>query len=309
MRLVFAGTPDFAERSLAALLDAGHDVALVLTQPDRPADRGQRRAPSAVKRLALRRGLALIQPASLRERSAVEELIAATSAELLVVVAYGLIIPGRLLDLFPRGAINLHASLLPRWRGAAPIQRALMAGDAETGVSIMQLDEGLDTGPVLAQRRLPIAGSDDAQTLHDKLASAGAQLLAGTLAEIAAGRARAAPQSAEGASYARKIEKSEAQLDWRRPAAELERRIRALRPAPAARAQLREHVLKIWRASVAGGSGAPGAVLSAGDEGLCVACGVGALLITELQREGGKRLESGAFLRGFPIAAGERFAC
>jgi methionyl-tRNA formyltransferase len=309
MRLVFAGTPEFAERSLAALLAAGHEPALVLTQPDRPAGRGQRPAPGAVKRLAISRRLPVLQPETLREKGEADARIASASAELLVVVAYGLIIPKRVLDAFPRGAVNVHASLLPRWRGAAPIQRALMAGDPETGVSIMQLDEGLDTGPVLAQQRIPIAADDDSATLHDKLAAMGARLLPATIAEMAAGCARAVRQPTEGATYARKIDKTDAQLDWRRPAIELERGIRALRPAPTARARLREHGLKIWRARLAEGAGAPGAVLGADEQGLRVACGAGALLVTELQREGGRRLAAGAFLRGFPVAAGERFAC
>ena len=308
MRLAFAGTPEFAARSLAAVLAAGHDVALVLTQPDRAAGRGRRLAESAVKRLARERGLPLFQPETLRDSGASADRIRAAAPEALVVVAYGLLLPASILSLPPLGALNVHASLLPRWRGAAPIQRAIMAGDAETGVSIMQLDEGLDTGPVFAQCKLLIAPDDDAQSLHDKIADAGAELLVATLDALAQGRARAVPQPLEGASYARKIVASETELDWRATAVELERKVRALRPSPGAQARWGGRWLKIWAARAEAGAGAPGTVLAAGEDGLRIACGSGTLLATELQRPGGRRLLARDFLRGSPIVAGERLS-
>jgi len=304
MRLVFAGTPAFAAVALEALLAAGHEVALVLTRPDRAAGRGLKSAPSAVKRLALERGLTVYQPASLREPQALAP-IAAARPEAIVVAAYGLLLPGALLAMAPHGAINIHASLLPRWRGAAPIQRALLAGDAETGITIMQMDEGLDTGPILAQRRIPIGPQDDAQTLHDRLAALGAEMIVQTLADIAAGRVRAVPQPAEGVSYAPKIAKEETVINWSQPCAEIERRIRALRPAPGARTGWRGEVLKLWRGECIEASGVPGTVLAA-SEALVVACGKGALAVRELQRAGGRRLTAAEFLRGHPLEAGER---
>jgi len=305
MRLAFAGTPDFAATALAALLAAGHEVALVLTQPDRPAGRGLKPFPSAVKRLALARGLALEQPATLKSDAALAPL-AAARPDVLVVAAYGLLLPRSVLAIAPRGAINIHASLLPRWRGAAPIQRALLAGDTETGISIMQMDEGLDTGPLLAQHPAAIAPEDDAQTLHDRLAALGAHAVVRALEEVAAGRARAVPQPAAGACYARKLKKSELELDWSRPCVELERKLRALRPAPGAHTSLRGSGLKLWRGRCVEGSGAPGEVLASGPDGVRVACGEGALEVTELQRAGGARLAAAEFLRGFGLAPGER---
>ena len=305
MRLVFAGTPAFAEHALAAVLDAGHDVVLVLTQPDRPAGRGMRSAASPVKQLALARGLALHQPATLKDPAAAGPIQAA-QPDALVVAAYGLLLPQAVLDIAPLGAINIHASLLPRWRGAAPIQHALLAGDAETGVAIMKMEAGLDTGPVMLERRIPIAADDDTQSLHDKLAALGAAAVVEALAMIAAGRALWRPQAPDGVSYARKIDKSEAAIDWFRSCAELERKLRAFRPAPGAQSTLRGEVVKLWRARCIGRAGAPGEVLSTGAHGIVVACGEGALEILELQRAGGKRLAAAAFLRGFPVAAGER---
>jgi methionyl-tRNA formyltransferase len=305
MRIVFAGTPAFAERALAALLVAGHDVALVLTQPDRPAGRGLRSAGSETKRLALARKLPLDQPATLKNDAVLARLRAA-APEALVVAAYGLILPQAVLDTAPLGALNIHASLLPRWRGAAPVQRALLAGDRETGITIMKMDAGLDTGPMMAQRRIAIAEDDDAQTLHDRLAALGAEMIVEALAELAAGGARFVPQPAEGASYAHKLAKHEAQLDWTRPCAELERKIRALRPVPGAQSVLRGEALKIWRARRSDAGGEPGTVLGAGAEGVLIACGSGALAVTELQRAGGKRLAAADFLHGCPIGRGER---
>jgi len=287
------------------LLDAGHDIALVLTQPDRPSGRGLRPSSSAVKKLALERGLEIFQPPTLKDDGALDRL-ATARPEVLVVAAYGLILPPRALGIAPLGALNIHASLLPRWRGAAPIQRALLAGDRETGITIMQMDAGLDSGLMLSQHPLAIADDDDAQTLHDKLATLGAEAIVRALAELAMGRAKPSPQPALGASYAKKISKEEAELDWTRPCAEVERRLRALRPAPGARTLLRGEAIKLWRARCAPDSGAPGAVLESGADGVLVACGEGALLVSELQRAGGTRLAAADFLRGCPVAIGER---
>ena len=262
-------------------------------------------AASAVKLLALSRGLPLFQPQSLKDAQALAQLGAARP-EALVVAAYGLILPPPALRIAPHGALNIHASLLPRWRGAAPIQRALLAGDRETGITIMRMDEGLDTGPMLAQRAIAIADDDDAQSLHDRLATLGAGMIVAALEEIAAGRERPAPQPREGVTYARKLDKGELELDWRGASSEIERRVRALRPAPGARSGLRGENLKIWRARSVSRSGQPGTVLEAGAAGIVIACGEGALQATELQRAGGKRLGAADFLRGFPVAVGER---
>jgi len=307
MRVVFAGTPEFAVPALRALHHAGHALPLVLTQPDRPAGRGLDPAPSAVKRAAEALGLSTFQPATLKD-PAVGTRLRAAQPDVLVVAAYGLILPQAVLDLPPRGALNVHASLLPRWRGAAPIQRAILAGDAVTGVCIMQMDAGLDTGPVLKRIETPIAPGDTAGTLHDRLATLGAELLLDTLREIERGSAVATPQGSAGVSYAAKIEKAEARIDWSRPAREIDRQIRAFNPFPGAVARIRATELKIWRAAPRSESGAPGSILRADAEEIIVACGVGSLALTELQRAGGKRLSAAALLRGFPLSAGERFA-
>lgn len=300
MRLVFAGTPEFAAVSLEALLAARHEVTLVLTQPDRPAGRGLKPRPSAVKQIALARGLSLMQSSTLKEPAALNA-VAAARPEALVVAAYGLMLPVELLSLPARGGINVHASLLPRWRGAAPIQHALLAGDTETGVTIMRMDEGLDTGPVLQQQAVPIAPDDTAGTLHDRLAVLGARLLLEVLTSNPAPR----PQEAAGATYAPRIGKNEAEIDWRKPAAEIERLVRAFDPAPGAQTRFDRTVLKVWRARVeASTAAAPGTVIAAGPEGIVVACGRGALRITELQRAGGKRLPARAFLSGLKLARG-----
>ena len=302
MKLAFAGTPEFAAVSLAALLAARHEVTLVFTQPDRPAGRGLKPQPSAVKRLALEHGLSVLQPATLKDPAAAGAL-AAARAEVMVVAAYGLLLPRALLALPPRGCVNVHASLLPRWRGAAPIQRALLAGDSETGVTIMQMDEGLDTGAILLARAIPIAPQDTTGTLHDKLAALGAQLLVEALAANPAPRA----QDAAAATYAPRIDKREAEIDWARPAADIERQVRAFAPLPGAQTALDGAVLKIWRAHVERGThGAPGTVSAAGADGIIVACGADALRITELQRAGGKRLAAQAFLSGSRLERGAR---
>jgi methionyl-tRNA formyltransferase len=303
MKLVFAGTPEFAAVSLQALLQARHEVTLVMTRPDRPSGRGLKSQPSAVKRVALARGLSLLQPPTLKDASAARA-IAAASPEAIVVAAYGLMVPPGLLQLPPRGCLNVHASLLPRWRGAAPIQRALLAGDAATGVSIMRMEETLDTGPVLLQQSVPIAPDDTAGSLHDKLARLGARLLIEALAIDPEPRA----QDPGEATYAPRIEKGESAIDWRRPANEIERKVRAFHPTPGAQSAIDGTPIKIWRAHVEPvRAGEPGSVQEAGADGIVVACGEGALRITELQRAGGKALPVKAFLSGFALAPGARF--
>jgi len=307
MRIVFAGTPAFAATVLRKLLDAGHEVALVLTQPDRPSGRGLRSAAGAVKQFAASCGLQSFQPDSLKSEEAFRRL-ADARPEAVVTAAYGLILPAPVLDLAPHGALNVHASLLPRWRGAAPIQRALLAGDRETGVTIIQMDEGLDTGPILAQRALAIADADDAQSLHDRLALLGGDEVAAVLAKLAAGTARQTEQSADGATYAQKVRDAEAVIDWSKSASQVERAVRAFRPAPGAQTSVRGMRCKIWRARLAQGSGEAGTVIAVAADAIRVACGEGALEITELQRAGGRRLPAGEFLRGYPIGVGERLA-
>jgi len=310
MRVIFAGTPEFAAAALQAILAAGHTVPLVLTQPDRPAGRGMQLLPSAVKQLALKHNLALYQPERLKDPATHEPIraAAASGADIMVVAAYGLILPQAVLDLPRRGCINIHASLLPRWRGAAPIQRAIEAGDGETGVTIMQMDAGLDTGAMLLREALPITPTDTAASLHDKLALQGGRLLVDALATF--DQLVPTPQPSEGVTYAAKITKSEAGIDWTRPAEELARRVRAFNPFPGATSTLLGTPLKIWRAEPTSGSGEAGTVLTAGDvaDGILVACGKDALRLTELQKPGSKRLAAADFLRGFPIAAGARFS-
>jgi methionyl-tRNA formyltransferase len=312
MRVIFAGTPAFSVPALDALVAAGHALVLVLTQPDRPAGRGLRTASSAVKAAAERLGIAVLQPTTLKDPGTQYRLREAR-AEVLVVAAYGLILPQAVLDLTPHGALNIHASLLPRWRGAAPIQRALLAGDPVSGVSIMQMEAGLDTGPVLLRAPVEIAPEETGGTLHDKLASLGARLIVTALEEISRGAAQATPQPAEGVTYAHKIDKAEARIDWTRSAVAIERQIRAFNPFPGALARLRADDIKVWQAAlvstelVSAGTGSPGAILRVDNEGIEVACGVGTLRLTELQRAGGKRLSADAFLRGCAVAPGESF--
>jgi len=305
MRLIFAGTPEFAARALAALHGAGHEIALVLTQPDRPVGRGLKLLPGAVKSLALARGLKVYQPASLRDAQA-QETLRAADAGLMVVAAYGLILPEAVLSLARFGAINIHASLLPRWRGAAPIQRAILAGDTHTGISIMQMDRGLDTGPLLAAESIPIEPGDTGASLHDKLAELGAHLIVSALARRARGQLHPQPQGEVGANYAAKIAKAEAQIDWGEAATSIERKVRAFYPLPGASTLAGNTALKIWRAQTDQAVGAPGTILEAGPRGIVVACGAGSLRVLELQRAGGKRLAAAQFLAGFPLAAGER---
>jgi methionyl-tRNA formyltransferase len=306
MRLVFAGTPAFARSALEALLEARHDIALVLTQPDRPGGRGLKLRPSEVKALAIERGLQLAQPVTLRGDETRERL-AAAGAQAMVVAAYGLILPQGVLDLFALGCINIHASLLPRWRGAAPIQRAILAGDTHTGISIMRMEAGLDTGPVYLQEALPIAGDDTAASLHDKLAALGATCIVRALDLIRSGSLRSQPQELAGVTYAHKIEKAEAELDWRRDAVELDRQVRAFNPFPVATTRLRGEPLRVWRARpLPGAAGTPGLIRAVEPDALVVECGSGLLRIEELQRAGGRRLGVRDLLAGCPIAPGER---
>jgi methionyl-tRNA formyltransferase len=305
MRLIFAGTPPFAARALDALLAAGHQPGLVLTQPDRPSGRGMKPKPSAVKALAIERRLQVYQPENLKTAECLQRL-GAVRADAMIVAAYGLILPESVLGIARLGAINIHASLLPRWRGAAPIQRAILAADLQTGISIMQMDAGLDTGPLLAAESLPIGDDDTAGSLHDKLAELGARLITATLARLARGPVTPTAQPENGASYAAKISKAEAEIDWTDSAAAIGRKVRAFNPQPGASSSTRGVALKVWRAGPVGQSGPPGKILGAGSDGIIVACGSGALCLQELQRAGGKRLPAAEFLAGFPLAAGER---
>lgn len=313
MRVIFAGTPEFAAVALAALHDAGFAIPLVLTQPDRPAGRGMQLQPSPVKQFALKHGIPVAQPVSLRldgkypeDAGHAHQLLRDTPHDVMVVAAYGLILPKSVLDIPPLGCINIHASLLPRWRGAAPIHRAIEAGDAETGITIMQMDEGLDTGDMLLVGREPIDPADTTGMLHDRLAVLGGRMIVDALRQLAAGSLPRTPQPADGVTYAAKIAKDEAALDFRLPADVLLRRIRAFNPFPAASAQLGDVTLKIWNAELAAQPGEPGTILAVDAHGVTVACGTGALRLTELQKPGGKRLAAAAFLQGFPLQEGQR---
>ncbi len=303
MRLIFAGTPPFAAAALEALADAGHDIVCVLTQPDRPAGRGMKLTPSAVKAAAQARGLPVAQPASLKSPEAQAEL-AALQPDVMVVAAYGLILPQAVLDIPRRGCLNIHASLLPRWRGAAPIQRALLAGDVQTGITIMQMDAGLDTGAMLAKTVVPIRETDTAGSLHDALAAAGAQAIVAALSGLDG--LTPERQDAALATYAAKLGKEEAQLDWTQPATTLARAVRAYNPVPGAWTLLDGAPLKIWAAEATAGAGLPGTVLRADAEGLVVAAGDGALALREIQPAGSKRMPAAAFLAGRPLAPGSR---
>ena len=315
MRVVFAGTPVFAETALARLHAAGFTVPLVLTQPDRPAGRGMKLHASPVKAFALAHGIGVAQPRSLRldgkapdDAAAAQSSLVAAAPDVIVVAAYGLILPAWVLSLPRLGCINIHASLLPRWRGAAPIHRAIEAGDVQTGITIMQMDAGLDTGDMLAVEAIAITPDDSTATLHERLAALGGRMIVEALQRAAASGLVRTVQPTEGVSYAHKIEKAEAAIDWRDSATVIERRIRAFDPFPGASTVLGEEIVKCWRARLALGQGMPGEILSVTDEGITVACGEAALCLTELQRPGGKRLPARAFLRGLPGAPGQRFA-
>jgi len=299
MKLIFAGTPDFAARALEALLAAGHEVVLVLTQPDRPAGRGMVLQASAVKNVALAHGIPVFQPERLKDPATHEPIRAACTdggAELMVVAAYGLILPQAVLDLPRRGCINIHASLLPRWRGAAPIHRAIEAGDARTGITIMKMDAGLDTGPLLLAEAITIDAQDTTGSLHDRLAGLGGKLVVEALARFDQIVAVAQPES--GVTYANKIDKAEARLDWNQPATILARKLRAFNPFPGALVTLAGEPVKVWRGEVVAASGRPGQVLAANATGIVVACTEDALRLTELQKPGGRRVTSADFLHG-----------
>lgn len=300
MRVVFAGTPAFAVPALDALVRAAHDVALVLTQPDRPAGRGMRLTASPVAACAASHGIPVAKPDSLRN-SAAQEQLRAVAADVMVVAAYGLMLPQAVLDLPSGGCINIHASLLPRWRGAAPIQRAILAGDRETGISIMRMEAGLDTGPVLLERAIPITPTDTTGTLTEKLAALGAEAIVEALAHL--DRLEPRQQDAAAATYASKVAKTEAAIDWNRPAAEISRQVRAFNPAPGAEATVRGVKLKIWEAEEAPDVLEPGEV-SATDGRLLVGCGSGALRMVRVQRPGGRRMGAEEFLRGTPWPSG-----
>ncbi len=314
MRICFAGTPEFAATALAALVGAGHDIALVLTQPDRPAGRGLKLQPSPVKALALQHAIAVAQPRSLRldgkypdDAAAARAALQAAGADVMVVAAYGLILPQWVLDLPPRGCLNIHGSVLPRWRGAAPIHRAIEAGDATTGITLMQMDAGLDTGDMLLVAEEAIRADDTTASLHDRLAALGASLVVQGLA--APDALRRTPQPADGINYAHKIDKAEAAIDWAQPADVIERRVRAFDPFPGASFSLDGEVVKLWRAALRPGlSGAPGQVQAAADGRLTVACGTGALDLLQLQRPGGRRIDAAALLQARPGLAGRVLA-
>jgi methionyl-tRNA formyltransferase len=302
MRLVFAGTPEFAATALGGLLESGFEIALVLTQPDRPAGRGLHPRAGAVKALALAHHLPLAQPASLKD-AALQDRLRALGAAAMVVAAYGLILPPAVLAIPSRGCLNIHASLLPRWRGAAPIQRALLAGDTETGITIMQMDDGLDTGAILLQEKMTINDDDTAQTLQTRLASLGARCIVRALRDNPLPRA----QDDAAATYAAKISKAEAAITWSRSARDICRQIRAFNPVPGAVTTLNGAALKIWRARPADPADArPGTVVSAAADGIVVAAGDGTVCITELQKAGGKRLSAPVFLAGSALAPGTR---
>lgn len=307
MKLIFAGTPAFAASALEALIKAGHEIVLVLTQPDRPAGRGMKLVASPVKQLALAHGLPVYQPEKLRSAEQ-QAPLAALAVDVMVVAAYGLILPQVVLDMPRLGCLNIHASLLPRWRGAAPIQRAIAAGDEETGITIMQMNAGLDTGDMLSMHHLTITGDDTSHTLHDKLAELGAAAIVAALSDLDTLRAKATPQPVEGVTYAEKIRKDEAQVDWTESTTILARRLRAFDPFPGLQSTWQGEVIKFWKASAVPGNGAPGEVLTADSQGIVVACGEGALCITELQRPGGKRLAAREFLAGGKVETGSKFA-
>ena len=316
MRVIFAGTPEFARVALERLLAAGFTVPLVLTQPDRPAGRGMKLQASPVKQCALQHGIAVAQPLSLRldgkypeDAAAAKAAIEAAQADVMVVAAYGLILPQWVLNTPRLGCLNIHASLLPRWRGAAPIHRAIEAGDAETGVTIRQMDAGLDTGDMLLLEKTAISPADTTATLHDRLAQLGGRLIVEALELAACGGLKPTPQPAEGVTYAHKIDKAESTIDWNQPAEVIARRVRAFDPFPGAATTLGADAIKVWSCKIDSCSrtldAACGQILSIDADGICVACGAGSLLrLTVLQRAGGKRLPAADFLRGFPLAPG-----
>jgi len=305
VRIIFAGTPDFAASALEALIAAGHELVLVLTQPDRPAGRGMELQTSAVKKVALSKGIPVFQPEKLKDPSLpvpIRQACVEGGAELMVVAAYGLILPQAVLDLPNRGCLNIHASLLPRWRGAAPIHRAVEAGDAITGITIMQMDAGLDTGAMLLTKAIPTSGDDTTGCLHDKLAALGGQLIVSALAQL--DLLKPTSQPTDGVTYANKISKTEAQLSWDQPAEVLARKIRAFNPFPGATLPLGSGTVKVWQVEATAASGRPGQVLSANRNELVIACQTGALKVLELQSPGGRRVTSTNWLNGNALTLG-----
>lgn len=299
-RVLFAGTPEFARASLEALTNGGFTPIAVLTQPDRPAGRGKQLTASPVKTFAVENGIDVLQPATLRD-DAVQHELRQLRPDVLVVAAYGLILPQAVLDIPAHGCLNVHASLLPRWRGAAPIQAAIRSGDAETGISLMAMTAGLDCGPVYTTSAIDIGSEETAGELHDRLAALGGQLLVDELAAILAGERRATEQDESQATYAPKVTTADARLDWQRDAADLDRHIRAFNPVPGAWCLLDDERVKCWRARVVPGTGKPGEVLAAEPAGIVVACGSSALAISELQRPGRKRVSAGEFAAQLPL--------
>ncbi|HFC6352117.1 TPA: methionyl-tRNA formyltransferase [Neisseria elongata] len=305
MKVIFAGTPDFAAAALKAIAAAGFEIPLVLTQPDRPKGRGMQLAPSPVKQAALELGLRVAQPEKLRNNAEALQMLKEVEADVMVVAAYGLILPQDVLDTPKHGCLNIHASLLPRWRGAAPIQRAIEAGDAETGVCIMQMDIGLDTGGVVSEHRYAIQPTDTANKVHDALMNLGAAAIVADLQQLKTeGRLKSVKQPEEGVTYAQKLSKEEARIDWNESAAVIERKIRAFNPVPAAWVEYQGKPMKIWRAEVVAQQGRAGEVLSCSSDGLIIACGENALKITELQPSGSKRMDIAAFAAGHTVEAG-----
>lgn len=303
MKLIFAGTPPFAAAALRALHAAGHDIALVLTQPDRPAGRGMKLTSSAVASTAAELGLATAKPQTLKSPE-VQAGLAAVGADVMVVAAYGLILPQAVLDIPPRGCLNIHGSLLPRWRGAAPVQRAIQAGDRSTGICIMQMEAGLDTGSVLLQREIVIEPDETSGSLFERLTKLGADCIVEALANL--DRLPAIPQPEAGVTYAHKIARAEAPIDWQQSAQQIDRQIRAFNPYPGAETSFGGEVLKIWRAALAAGSGPPGEVLAVDADGAVIACGSGALRLEEVQRPGGKRLAAPDWARAAALSPGQR---
>ncbi|MBX3617675.1 methionyl-tRNA formyltransferase [Nitrosomonas sp.] len=305
MKIIFAGTPIFAAAALDALIHAGHEIVMVLTQPDRPAGRGMQMTASAVKQLAQQHHLPVLQPPSLKSDE-IQMQLQSMNADVMVVAAYGLILPQAVLDIPRLGCLNIHASLLPRWRGAAPIQRAILAGDHETGITIMQMDAGLDTGDMLLKHAIAIAPDDTTQSLHDKLSLAGGRSIVETLQLLQQCKLTPIPQDESQASYAAKIVKSEAEIDWCQTAQQAGRMVRAFNPSPGAYTFFRNNLLKIWQASVIlEGTGRPGEIVALGADGIVVACGSGLLRIEIVQKSGGKRIAAADFLAGNQVIPGE----
>ena len=309
MRVVFAGTPQFAVPTLNGLINAGIEIVAVYTQPDRPAGRGRRLMASPIKHIAEVQSIPVVQPASLREETA-NKILASFAPEVLVVVAYGLILPSHILDTPRFGCVNVHASLLPRWRGAAPIPRAIEAGDSVSGITIMKMDSGLDTGPIIAKREVPIDDEDNSATLHDKLAQVGAELLVETLPAYVSGTVKVVEQDDRDATYANKLSKAEARIDWQRPASDIRNQVRAFNPWPIALTFHRGERIRILRAQIAdevNNKLTAGSICNVAKEGIDVACGDGILSLKELQRQGGKPLLAGDFINGYPLEKGEHF--